>query len=246
MMQSYKSCCIFIFPSKQKKWLHSNTVRQSRTPAALPACDSCRKQAHQLSGQQRGELNGWIHLSCLLLFWSSLISPQLYKCSHSACCKGNQVTDRICINYMEGEKNTWFWNLNCFSDIIYSTAVQTAASAQLRVKMGRGKGKNPQGWMQEEITSALKEVWSITQLQETMTTDRFKTNHTHFLPACILRVQSKLSQFGTAPSQCCSGEMANGLEYLSLLCSCMSTRLNNLFPCHEEGSSNLLGEKYNK
>lgn len=145
-----------------------------------------------------------------------------------------------------GEKNTWFWNLNCFSDIIYSTAVQTAASAQLRVKMGRGRGKTPRaGWrgnnfslkrsLKHNSPSGKNDCWQ-----------RFKTNHTHFLPACILRVQSKLSQFGTAPSQCCSGEMANGLEYLSLLCSCMSTRLNNLFPCHEEGSSNLLGEKYNK
>lgn len=176
----------------------------------------------------------WYHLSCT----NAVIL-------HAA--KGTRsLTGSALTKWGGGEKNTWFWNLNCFSDIIYSTAVQTAASAQLRVKMGRGKGKNPQGWMQEEITSALKEVWSVTQLQERMTTDRFKTNHTHFLPACILQVQSKLSQFGTAPSQCCSGETANGLEYLSLLCSCMSTRLNNLFPCHEEGSSNLLGEKYNK
>lgn len=75
---------------------------------------------------------------------------------------------------------------------------------------------------------------------------RVRTNHTQFLPACIPPAQSKLSQFGTAPNQCCSGEMVNGLKYLSLLCSCMNTRLNNLSPCPEEGSSNLLGEKYNK
>lgn len=58
---------------------------------------------------------------------------------------------------------------------------------------GERKRENPQGWMQEEITSALKEVWSITHLQERMTADRDSkpTTHTSYLHVfCEFKVSS--------------------------------------------------------